>query len=140
MTTHYFGGVEMPITSKSPTVQTRLSNDDHQRFKDLAKVEGLSQADLARKALRWYMENHEQLKSEERDSELVKTIDKMTNRICGMLARQGAEIGTLYELTWQSCPEETFIAALNKTKERLRKRMTKDEQELASKFKKVAES
>lgn len=130
----------MPITSKSPTVQTRLASPDHQRFKEQARIEGLSQSDLARKALRWYMDNHEQLKDQGRDSATAQALDKMTNRICGMLARQGAEVGTLYELTWQSCPEEKFLAALNKTKQRMRNRLEKDEKELAEKFKMVVET
>jgi hypothetical protein len=97
----------------------------------------MSQADLARQALRWYMDNYERLQDDKRETVLAQTLDKMTNRICGMLARVDTKIGTLYELKWQEVPQEAFLAAVSKTKDNLRKTLVKDEQALAAKYKKV---
>ncbi len=58
-----------------------------------------------------------------------------------MLARQGAQTGTLFELTWQNHVEnkieERFIAATNTVKQRMRKRLEEDERILSERMKKV---
>lgn len=101
------------------------------------------------------MDNYEQIKSQSRESEtaqairyatdqVVKAILSATDRICGMLARQGAEVGTLYELTWRACgtPEakEQFTAAANTAKQRQRARLDADEKALVERTKKVVTS
>jgi len=121
-------------------LQVGLSIKDRARLADVAVQTKRTKTSVAREAIRWYLEHYERLKTEERDSKLTQALKEMTNRLCGMLARQGTEIGTLYELKWQSMPDEEFLAALNKTKERLRQRLTKDEQALAAKHKKVLET
>jgi hypothetical protein len=62
-----------------------------------------------------------------------------------MLARQGAAIGTLYELSWMALPDDenarkAFEAAANAAKQKMRKRIELDEAELAEKMKKVVQS
>jgi hypothetical protein len=65
----------------------------------------------------------------------------MTDRICGMLARQGAQTGTLYELAWQNHVEnqvqDRFVAAANTAKTKMRKRLENDERILAERIKNV---
>ena len=63
------------------------------------------------------------------------------DRICGMLARQGAALGTLYELTWMSLPNEDareqFRAAVTTAKQKMRNRLEKDERDLAEQLKRA---
>ena len=68
-------------------------------------------------------------------------IREMTNRVCGMLARQGGIVGTLYELTWMSLPNEEakrqFQAANSTAKQKMRTRLDKDEKDLAERLRAV---
>lgn len=136
-------------------ISVGLNETDRRRVAELAKLQGRSKTEVAREAIRWYMDNHEQVKNQSRDHEIaqairyatdqtVKAILSATNRICGMLARQGAEIGTLYELTWRACgtqeAKEQFRAAANTAKQNQRARLEKDEQAIVERTKKVVAS
>jgi hypothetical protein len=62
-----------------------------------------------------------------------------------MLARQGAAVGTLYELSWMALPDDenarkAFEAANTIAKQKMRKHVERDENELAQSFKKVVTS
>lgn len=124
-------------------IQTLLSPHEFQKLLTLSKERKLSQAAIFREAVRWYIANHEKLKGDKRDTELSKNIKNMTDRICGMLARQGAQTGTLYELAWQNHSEnkmqERFIAAANLVKSKMRKRLEDDEKAIAERMGKVVE-
>jgi hypothetical protein len=134
----------MPHRKYRP-MTVNLSSDDHRRLSDM--VHGLSRdhertkTDLAREAIRWYLDHYEKIKNDKRESELTQAITSMTNRICGMLARQGAEIATLYELAWQNHVdnkiERRFTEAANKVKANMRKRLTDDERRVVESMKRV---
>jgi len=121
-----------------PTLETKVTREDFQRIDRLAKAEGKTKSELVREAVLWYLEHKDELANKPRESETVQAIGEMTNRICGMLARQGAVIGTLYELTWMSLPNEEakkqFQAAASTAKSKMRKRLDADERILAEKF------
>jgi hypothetical protein len=74
----------------------------------------------------------------------VKAIGNGVERICKMLARQGTAIGTLYELTWLSLPDDelaraTFEEAIKAAKQKMRRYVEKDEEEIACAMKKVVD-
>jgi hypothetical protein len=125
-----------------------LSSTDHQRLeqaaKELSAVHPRTKTDVAREAIRWYLDHYDTIKENKSQSELTQALNAMTNRLCGMLARQGAEIGTLYELAWQNHSEAQiearFIAAANTVKNNMRKRLTDDERRITESMKKVVES
>lgn len=137
----------------SPKVETRLTRADINRLDEAAKTAGKSRSDLVRFALLWYLDNLEKLEHDDRETEIaksiryatdqhVKAINSGTDRICKMLARQGAAIGTLYELSWMALPDDenarkAFDAANTIAKQKMRKYVEKDENELAQSFKKV---
>jgi hypothetical protein len=122
-------------------VETYLSAEDHERFISLCRRRKTTQASVVRDAIRWYLDNQEQIKETKAESELSKNIKNMTDRICGMLARQGAQTGTLYELAWQNHVEnkmqERFVAASNLVKGKMRKRLEDDEKAIAERMNKV---
>ncbi len=139
----------------NPKVETRLSRADVNRLDEAARLAGQTRSDFIRQGLLWYLDNLENLKEGEREAKtaqairyaselIVKAILSATDRICGMLARQGAEVGTLYELTWRACgtPEakEQFTAAVNTAKQRQRNRLDADEKAVAERTKKVVTS
>lgn len=126
----------------NPKVETRLAKEDFRRLEALAEAEGISKSQVLRDAALFYLENYEELKSKPRQSEIARAIAEMTNRICGMLARQGAAVGTLYELAWMGLPDDeearkAFQAAVNTSKQKMRNRLDKEEKEMAEKLKSV---
>ena len=142
------GHYHMPRTKTYTALSVALSSDDQRRLAEMAKElsakEPRTKSDLAREAIRWYLDHYEKIKEDKQQSEITQALNAMTNRICGMLARQGAEIGTLYELAWLNHKdnkiEERFTAAANTVKANMRKRLTDDERRIAESMKKVVES
>ncbi len=121
-----------------PTLETKLTREDFNRVDAMAKAEGRSKSEIMREALLWYLDHKAEQANKPRDTETVLAIKEMTNRVCAMLARQGGLVGTLYELTYMSLPNEEakkqFQAANSTAKQKMRNRLEKDEKELAEKL------
>ncbi len=146
----------MPRKTANPKIETRLSMADMDRLNTFAAASKRSRSDFAREALRWYLNHYEDIKSQTTQSELaqamkytsdqtVKAINGGVDRICKMLARQGRAIGTLYELSWMSLPDDdnarkAFEAAANKAKQRMARHVENDEREIAERMKIVVNS
>ena len=130
-----------------------LAAADRLRLAQLAQEKKTTRTEIAREAIRWYLEHHEQIAGETHEGELAQAMKYLADqivraqnngidRICKMLARQGRAIGTLYELSWMSLPDDenarqAFEAAANKAKQRMAKHVENDERELAERMKKV---
>ncbi|MCA9801975.1 MAG: ribbon-helix-helix protein, CopG family [Cyanobacteria bacterium HKST-UBA02] len=123
----------------NPKIESRLASEDFKRLEAMAHAEGVSMSQIVRDAVLHYLDNREAIAARPRESEVARAINEMTNRICGMLARQGATVGTLYELAWMSLPNEearqAFNSAVNTAKQKMRNKLDKDEKELAEKVK-----
>jgi hypothetical protein len=146
----------MPKKSQYQDMSVGLNQKDRVKLAELAGLEGRTKVEVAREAIRFYLENYQQIKSQSRDGEiaqaikyatdeLVKAINKGIDRICKMLSRQGIAIGTLYELSWMALPDDenarkAFEAASNAAKQKMRRRVELDEAELAERQKKVISS
>jgi hypothetical protein len=144
------------VQKYSPRVETRLNMTDDKRLDEAAKAAGKSRADFARQALLWYLDNQENLTLNSRESEVSQAIKYASDqhaqatrngvdRICKMLARQGAAIGTLYELSWMALPDDenarqAFEAAANTARQKMRTHVQRDEAELAARTSKVITS
>lgn len=143
----------MPRTKTFHQIYVGLSADDRERLAHKAKVRKLATTELAREAIRWYLDNHEKTGGKAKESELsqaivyatdglIKAFNSGVDRICKMLARQGRAIGTLYELSWMSLPDDenarkAFEAAATRAKQRMAQHVEKDEREIAEAMKKV---
>jgi len=121
-----------------------LTPRDQARLATLAESDGKTKTELAREAMTWYLEQRENEENAERDGVYAKAIKEMTNRICGMLARQGTALGVLYEVTWRSLPDEgsrsEFESIVNQVKAKQRKRLDVDEKALTAKMAAVVKS
>lgn len=140
----------------NPRVETRLTRADITRLDEAAKADSKSRSDFVRQAVLWYLDNQEKLEHDKRETEVaqairyatdqhLKAIDSGVDRVCKMLSRQGAAIGTLYELSWMALPDDenaraAFEAASDTAKQKMRKHIEKDADELAAAFKKVISS
>jgi len=146
----------MPSKRQYQDISVGLNDADRERLYAQARVQGLTQTEVARKAIRWYLDNVDNIANEARDSaiaqsiryatdQIVRAIRHGVDRICKMLARQGTAIGTLYELTWLSLPDDddaraVFDSALNAARHKMRKHVQKDEAEIADEMKKNLEA
>ncbi|HEY9786656.1 MAG TPA: hypothetical protein V6D17_14740 [Candidatus Obscuribacterales bacterium] len=130
-------------TTFNSKIETYLAAIDHDRFLSACRTRKATRAAIAREAILFYLDNLERAKQSKRETELSINIKNMTDRICGMLARQGAQTGTLYELAWQNHFEnkvqERFIAAANTAKAKMRKRLESDERAVVERMKNIVE-
>jgi len=126
----------------NPKIESRLRQEDLKRLDALAGSEGVTRSQKIRDAVLLYLDNQDEIAAKPRESEIAQAINEMTNRVCGMLARQGATIGTLYELTWLGLPDneearQIFQSAVTTAKQKMRNKLDKDERELSEKIKKA---
>jgi hypothetical protein len=124
-----------------PKVETKLRREDFRRVDELAKLEGKTKSEVVREAVLWYLDNQEQIKNEPRDTAIALEIEAMTNRVCAMLARQGRQVATLFELTHDSMSasaegEAAFAAAVTRASQKTAKRVQEEERELVEAMKK----
>ena len=146
----------MPTTKKFHQLYIGLVAEDKERLAQKAKAKNLTTTEFAREAIRWYLDNHERIGGKAREAEisqairyatdgLIKAVNSGVDRICKMLARQGRAIGTLYELSWMSLPDDenarnAFEAAATRAKQRMARHVENDEREIADTMKKVVNS
>jgi predicted DNA-binding protein len=124
-----------------------MTDADCARLTELGKTLNRTQSEIARDAIRCYLEHHENTAHDTREAEVAKAIKYATDqivravtngvdRLCKMMARQGIAIGTLYEITWMSLPDETakkaFEAAIAQAKAKMKKHVERDEQAIAA--------
>ena len=132
-----------PNKNLKSKIDTYLSASDQERLANACKLQRRTRSEIARDAIITYLNRLDAAKENKNDSETARAIKSMTDRICGMLARQGTQTGTLFELAWQNHAEsnqqERFIAATNLVKSNLRKRLEKDELEISQRMKGVVE-
>ncbi len=124
-----------------PRVETKLAREDFRRVDELAKLENKTKSEVVREAVLWYLDHHEQIKNEPRETAIALEIEAMTNRICAMLARQGRQIGTVYELTYNNMSRTkegtaAFEAASNTAKQKHARSVQVDERDVIDAMKK----
>lgn len=124
-----------------PKLETKVRREDFQRVEDLARMEKKTKSEVVREAVLWYLDNQERLKNEPRETAIALEIEGMTNRICAMLARQGRQIGTVYELTYNNMSltkegKAAFEAAANTAKQKHARRVQEEEREVVEAMKK----
>jgi len=122
-------------------VETKLAKADFMRVDDLARQEKKTKSEVVREAVLWYLENRERIKNEPQETAIAREIEGMTNRICAMLARQGRQIGTVYELTYNNMSrtaegKAAFEAAANTAKQKHARSVQDDEREVIDAMKK----
>lgn len=138
----------MPLTRKSPTVQARLAPADFTRFSEVAKAEKKTKGQLAREAILFYLANREHTKWKNRDRVITNEIDRlskvqvkeiraMANRLAAMLYRLQVEVGVVHELHAKVADPDVVEAITNLTKDRLKKRLESDEQEIRERMSRV---
>lgn len=94
-------------------IRTRLSTNDQARFNEMCKLEGKSQAELARRAIIEMLDRQEQGMAGEIKDKLAERLKKMEDRMAALLARNNLDIGIIYQVLWQVGPREKRQAVGN---------------------------
>jgi len=134
-------------------IKVGLNESDRRRLATVARVQERTKTEVAREAIRWYLDNYEEIKAQPREGkmaeamvyatkEIVRAITSGVDRICAMLARQGRAIGTLYELQYMAIPDQDeadvlFAEAMKLAKQKQAKYIQEDEKALIAQQKKV---
>ncbi len=125
----------MPKTEQLPQLATRLSSPDLDRFNALAETKGWTKAELAREAIRWYLDNQDNLKNSTRDNLYAKEIHKMADRLVAFLVPMRREISALVHLSYYNIEDKRQLkSALKFAFDQMRKQLPAEERAIADKF------
>jgi hypothetical protein len=94
-----------------------LAEADRQALAKLAEELQKTKGEIARDAIRWYVQNHETLKESERTDRIasvifkctdriIAVVSKSTNRICSLLVRAILDSNITLMLLYRLLPEE----------------------------------
>ena len=92
----------MPRKNQYQDISVGLNEKDRLKLAELAGLQSRTKTEIAREAIRFYLNNYENIKNQSRDHEIAEAIKYATNqllkaissgvdRICKMLARQDLE-------------------------------------------------
>jgi len=130
----------MPKTQQLPQLATRLSSPDLHRFDKLAEKKGWTKAELAREAIRWYLDHQDDVQSSQRDSVYAKEIRKMTDRLVAFLVPMRREISALVHLSYYNIEDKRQLkSALKFAFDQMRKQLPAEERAIADKFRQQLE-
>lgn len=126
-----------------PKLETKVRREEFQKVSALAAMEGKTKSEVVRDALLFYLAAKEDEAYRARESVLAQEMEGMANRICAMLARQGRQIGAVFELTYTNMSrttegKATFEAAVTTANQKMARSLQKDERDLVEAMKKAA--
>jgi hypothetical protein len=104
----------MTNPKQTDPIRTRLTVEDRLKFEQTCKAAGLTEAELARTAIREMLDRQDQgIRAEVRDEladevrqlqEVVKALlmqqKKTENRMAALMARNNIDIGIVYQILW----------------------------------------
>ncbi|MCA9813964.1 MAG: hypothetical protein KC652_02525 [Cyanobacteria bacterium HKST-UBA01] len=126
---------------RRPTVDTKLSESDYIRLDQFCRLKQRTKTEVAREAIRFYLDHQENKILDERESAVEQRIKKMEDRIAKLIVKVGLDVGTLHQLFWsradQDGRDELFTECYISAVKRLQNKLNKQEDELAEKAKKL---
>lgn len=131
-------------------VSVGLDSKDWQALSELSKKKKKTMSETIRAAVRYYLANEDAIDLELTDRmyvaelrELAKSItetnSKNTDRVCKMLSRLMLETGVVYQCAYNETDETLFEQMVQLTRDRIYKRLKKDEDALAAQMQKVVQ-
>ena len=126
---------------RRPTVDTKLSESDYIRLDQFCRLKQRTKTEVAREAIRFYLDHQENKILDERESAVEQRIKKMEDRIAKLIVKVGLDVGTLHQLFWsradQDGRDELFTECYISADKQLQNKLNKQEDELAEKAKKL---
>jgi metal-responsive CopG/Arc/MetJ family transcriptional regulator len=117
----------MPKIKTAPQIEFRLLGNDHVRFDDICRVKGKKRSELAREAVKWYLDNEENLAADSRETLLEKRMKRMEDRMAALQARTAIDVGMIFHIMYRNMEPEkrddVVTWAYNGAIERLKKKL-----------------
>jgi hypothetical protein len=124
----------MAQEKRTPPFQIRLSSEDQNKFEILRRLQGKSRSEMGRTAINWYIEHHDKLAADKRESILERRMKKMEDRLAALHARTAIDVGLIYHLIWRNMDKNTRSDALawayNSTIARLKRKLVGKDAEI----------
>jgi predicted ribosome quality control (RQC) complex YloA/Tae2 family protein len=121
------------------SVYGSLAPSDVQRLKNLAELRKKAPAALVREAVEWYLDDHERLEKDKKESTLEQRLKKMEDRLAKLQIRGNIDIGMVFLLMFRhmDLKERSKVVqwAYSGSVQRLRKKLGEDALELVEKVK-----
>lgn len=95
------------ITRRTTNLQTRLSPLDEERFFALAKAQNRTGTELLRESIKFYLDHCDRQVVDYQESKLERRLKRLEDRMAGLLARLGMDIGIVYNFLWHQSDPET---------------------------------
>lgn len=122
----------MPKTTRAPQIQTRLSTDDSKRLASYCLAHKRTKTEVAREAIRWYLDNEENNAQKQRDTLYAQAIKKMADRIVAFLVPMRRDISSLIILSNYNIEDKRQLqSAIKFGFDRMRKQLPAEERALA---------
>lgn len=111
---------------EGPRITTRLVDEDNTRFMRAVISSRTTVSQLARDAIRFYLDQLDAGLIAERENKLEVRIKKMEDRLAGLLARANIDVGVIINLMYarmnSQTREEEIKVAHSKSAQRLRRK------------------
>lgn len=94
------------------TVFSCLAPEDVMRLNDLANNKGVKPSVVLRDAALWYLDHHDKLSQDSKETEAVRLIKKLDQRLSGLIIQVLIDVGIIINLMWKHLHPETADADL----------------------------
>ena len=97
----------MSQEKRVPPFQVKLSSGDLTRLDAVCLQANKSRPELAREAIRFWLEHKDATENNARESEVEQRLRKMEDHMASLLVRLGIDVNTLYFMLWDRSDPET---------------------------------
>lgn len=105
-----------------------LAEPERRKLDTVSKMAGKTKSEIAREAIRLYLDNYDRMQTEEKETPLERRLKKMEDRLAALMARTAIDTGTIYTLLWHRSDaedrKELFSACYTQAIDRLKKKLT----------------
>lgn len=104
-------------------MEIRLAPSDQLRFDHYAASLGKTKTELAREAVRYWMDHQDKQINDDRESKLEKRMRKMEDRLAAMIMRSTIDTGVVYHAIYYNFgndAEKAFVSFYNQAVKRLK--------------------
>lgn len=116
------------MRKRTPTIATKLAAIDHIKFEQFCRVQGKTKTEIAREVILFYLQAKTAENIDEHQCALEKRLQKMENRISGLLVKLGIGLYGLEHLLWLRTDSEVrskifaecYTSGVNKMRTKLK--------------------
>jgi len=124
----------MPRTRRTPRLETRVVPETLAKFEQLCLAEKKTKTQLVREAILFYLDHRSKTEVRKQEEEQASRLEKIANRICGLLYKVGVESGAVARFIYEMGDDEerdTFEECHEKAVQHMRNRMTAEDKQAA---------